>query len=383
MHGADIGGGIRDMSKYEQMISGIRSEYGAHFLMDFMPAGFFRCSMDAVRKVDMANRTMLDLFGCRDTAEFEDLTGGTLEGMILDKDYEHAIMESRNQLCQGKDILKTEFRIVRKDKSTRWVDCRGRIIEGEKGQRWVYTIMLDDTEDKKQIHTYREKSRRDSLTGLLNREASKEQITQYLEAVGTEGTAALMIIDIDNFKDINDTKGHLFGDSVLTEVAKCISGVSRRSDVVSRIGGDEFLVFLIGVSGQEEVMAYGGRIMEAWPASPPRRRNPSASNAASVWPCIRSMQRNLTSSLPRRTLRFIRERKAGRGNVSFISPHCPPWMLPGGSPFPPGSQGLIPRTSGSTAGTGSSTMYLRPCMNQGIPGKRSTPYLRSWEFSLM
>ena len=83
--------------------------------------------------------------------------------------------------------------------------------------------MLDDTEDKKQIHTYREKSRRDSLTGLLNREASKEQITQYLEAVGTEGTAALMIIDIDNFKDINDTKGHLFGDSVLTEVAKCIS----------------------------------------------------------------------------------------------------------------------------------------------------------------
>lgn len=250
------------MSKYEQMISGIRSEYGAHFLMDFMPAGFFRCSMDAVRKVDMANRTMLDLFGCRDTAEFEDLTGGTLEGMILDKDYEHAIMESRNQLCQGKDILKTEFRIVRKDKSTRWVDCRGRIIEGEKGQRWVYTIMLDDTEDKKQIHTYREKSRRDSLTGLLNREASKEQITQYLEAVGTEGTAALMIIDIDNFKDINDTKGHLFGDSVLTEVAKCISGVSRRSDVVSRIGGDEFLVFLIGVSGQEEVMAYGGRIME-------------------------------------------------------------------------------------------------------------------------
>ena len=49
-------------------------------------------------------------------------------------------------------------------------------------------------------------------------------------------TAALMIVDLDNFKEVNDTKGHLFGDSVLTEAAGCINRVSRKSDVVARIG---------------------------------------------------------------------------------------------------------------------------------------------------
>lgn len=63
-----------------------------------------------------------------------------------------------------------------------------------------------------------------------------------------EGT--LMVIDLDNFKEINDTKGHLFGDSVLTEAARCIAGVFDSQDMVGRIGGDEFLVFSKQLSGR-------------------------------------------------------------------------------------------------------------------------------------
>ena len=250
------------MSDYEQMMRGIRSECGAHFLMDSMPAGFFRCSMDSEKRVDLVNQVILDLFGCRDEAEFGALTGNTLEGMILGKDYRHTMLDSRQQILEGRELLKTEFRIVRKDKSTRWVDCRGRIVENEDGTRCIFAMMLDDTEDKNQILTYREKARRDSLTGLLNREASREQISRYLEQGGTGTRAALMIVDLDNFKEINDTKGHLFGDSVLTEAAGCISSVSRKSDVVGRIGGDEFLVFLGGVANRAEILAYANRIME-------------------------------------------------------------------------------------------------------------------------
>ncbi|CAK7088039.1 MAG: hypothetical protein ENTB_01135 [Enterocloster aldenensis] len=251
------------MGDYGQMIKGARSEWGTHFLMDSMPAGFFRCSADRERRVDFVNRGILELFRCADEDEFNALTGSRLGGMILDKDYHHAISECRKQLREGRELLKTEFRIVRKDKSTCWVDCRGRIIKGDEGQVWLYAMMLDDTEDKDRICTYREKSRRDPLTGLLNREASRERISEFLEADGKDGmTAALMIVDLDNFKEVNDTKGHLFGDSVLTEAAGCMNRVSRKSDVVARIGGDEFLVFLAGMGSREEVRAYADRIME-------------------------------------------------------------------------------------------------------------------------
>ena len=164
------------MGDYGQMIKGARSEWGTHFLMDSMPAGFFRCSADRERRVDFVNRGILELFRCADEDEFNALTGSRLGGMILDKDYHHAISECRKQLREGRELLKTEFRIVRKDKSTCWVDCRGRIIKGDEGQVWLYAMMLDDTEDKDRICTYREKSRRDPLTGLLNREASRERI---------------------------------------------------------------------------------------------------------------------------------------------------------------------------------------------------------------
>lgn len=250
------------MNDYEQMTEGIRSEHGVPFLMDSMPAGFFRCSVDSERRVDLVNQVMVELFGCKDESEFYALTGGRLEGMVLGKDYEHTLLSAGQQMSQGREIQKTEFRIVRKDGSTRWVDCRGRIIKEQNGKCWVYGIMQDDTDDKNQIRAYREKSRRDSLTGLLNREASREQISKYIHEAGDELKAALMIIDIDNFKEINDTKGHLFGDSVLTEAARCLTRVSRKDDVVSRIGGDEFLVFLIGVTNTSQISAYADRIME-------------------------------------------------------------------------------------------------------------------------
>lgn len=134
--------------------------------------------------MDLVNQGILELFRCGDEDEFNVLTGGTLKGMILEKDYHHALSECRQQLREHREVLKTEFRIVRKDKSTCWVDCRGRIIKGDEGQIWFYAMMLDDTDDKNRIRTYREKSRRDSLTGLLNREASRERISEFLEEAG-------------------------------------------------------------------------------------------------------------------------------------------------------------------------------------------------------
>lgn len=92
------------------------------------------------------------------------------------------------------------------------------------------------------------KASRDTLTGLLNKGAAQRRIEKYLRALNPrKDHAALLLIDADGFKEINDTFGHLFGDAVLTDMGMIIEKHFRHSDVVGRIGGDEFLVLFRNV----------------------------------------------------------------------------------------------------------------------------------------
>lgn len=85
--------------------------------------------------------------------------------------------------------------------------------------------------------------KQDDLTGLLNKSTTKSEIEGFLKE-NIRGTHALFLIDVDNFKCINDTLGHMFGDSVLINVGKKIGELFRGTDVVGRIGGDEFMVLM-------------------------------------------------------------------------------------------------------------------------------------------
>jgi hypothetical protein len=84
----------------------------------------------------------------------------------------------------------------------------------------------------------------DKLTGLLNKDATQTQISTVLSTMSPQhDQAALLLIDADGFKNINDSFGHLFGDAVLTDIGKAIEHNFRQSDLKGRVGGDEFVVF--------------------------------------------------------------------------------------------------------------------------------------------
>ncbi len=88
-------------------------------------------------------------------------------------------------------------------------------------------------------------ARTDSLTGLLNRISFEELLNREVERAKRYGEElSLVIFDIDNFKDINDTYGHLFGDKVLKEIARVVSRNVRESDIIARWGGEEFIILL-------------------------------------------------------------------------------------------------------------------------------------------
>jgi two-component system cell cycle response regulator len=98
----------------------------------------------------------------------------------------------------------------------------------------------------------REEAVHDPLTGLFNRRIVEETLEAESDRSSREGTSlSIVMLDIDNFKRVNDTLGHLAGDSVLREIAVKISNSVRTYDVVARYGGEEFLMILPGCSGKE------------------------------------------------------------------------------------------------------------------------------------
>lgn len=91
----------------------------------------------------------------------------------------------------------------------------------------------------------------DALTTLYNKAATEKYIRSYLENEGKYARSLLFIVDVDKFKTINDTKGHAFGDIVLSTIGRRISSEFRATDIIGRIGGDEFLIFLKHIPDHE------------------------------------------------------------------------------------------------------------------------------------
>ena len=114
---------------------------------------------------------------------------------------------------------------------------------------------------------------RDALSGLLNRATMEQSIRERLRELDPEESCALFIVDLDNFKQINDTLGHRAGDEAIRQVGKILSGIFRASDIVGRLGGDEFAVFLCGRLSEELVRS---------------RRPPSVKKYSWPWAATRS-----------------------------------------------------------------------------------------------
>lgn len=104
-----------------------------------------------------------------------------------------------------------------------------------------------------------DKADTDLLTGLSNKLATERKIKDYM-AKNPDKQSMMFLFDIDNFKKINDTMGHAFGDEVLRSLGVQIGAIFRASDIVGRVGGDEFMVFLKDITSDEDIMKEAGKV---------------------------------------------------------------------------------------------------------------------------
>jgi len=127
-------------------------------------------------------------------------------------------------------------------------DREGRIVK-------IVGTVTDIDDLKKAALNMKEQAERDALTKLLNKASTQQLISNHLASREADSTDAMLIIDLDNFKSINDTYGHLYGDAVLTQIGGHLRRLFRSHDIVGRIGGDEFLIFMKQIPDREMVVS--------------------------------------------------------------------------------------------------------------------------------
>ncbi|QHS21510.1 EAL domain-containing protein [Virgibacillus sp. MSP4-1] len=157
---------------------------------------------------------------------------------------------------------KVVYRIIRPDKQTRWIEDRGTPVFNHAGEVVrVDGVVFDVTSEKETEEVMNKMAYNDSLTGLPNR----NWFQNYLEATLVSSrknniSIGIMFIDFDNFKRVNDTLGHRVGDGLLIQMSDRLQSCIRKNDIVSRQGGDEFLV-LIEDADEQEVKEIAERII--------------------------------------------------------------------------------------------------------------------------
>ena len=137
-----------------------------------------------------------------------------------------------------------EYRQKKSDETYLWVRIQSSPVFSETGIVYKAVGLIDDIDlEKRRLNALEIKVQLDPLTKIYNKVTTQELIDDYLEN-NPLNVHALLIIDIDDFKSVNDNLGHMFGDVVLTEISAKIKKLFRTADIVGRIGGDEFVVFL-------------------------------------------------------------------------------------------------------------------------------------------
>ena len=148
-------------------------------------------------------------------------------------------------------------------------------------------LAVGDRQHRKVVAEMVDLAERDPLTGMANRRAFNRALGELQHWAGTARAGALVLIDLDNFKQVNDRFGHQRGDEVLRHVARAIRRRVRDTDLVARLGGDEFAVVLQGVDAERaQAVADDLRagIREACTDLPPRAALDASVGVASLGP---------------------------------------------------------------------------------------------------
>jgi diguanylate cyclase (GGDEF)-like protein/PAS domain S-box-containing protein len=312
-------GTVIDISPRKQAEAALReSEAQLRLAMDAAQLGmwYWECDTDRFTYSEGLNA----LFGRPGDSHHVDYR--VLKERLHPEDRELFDAAMQHSLKQGDDF-QVDFRVVWPDGSVHWVANRGQVHrDGEGRAQRVIGVAMNITERKLAEQRIAHMAHHDALTGLPNRVLLRDRIQQAIAQAHRAGSQlAVLFLDLDRFKTINDSLGHQLGDRLLQSVASRILVCVREGDTVSRVGGDEFVIVIPGIGAASDASAVASKILEVLATAFHLHGNDlhvAASIGISLYPAdgsdAETLMRNADTAM-------YHAKDSGRANYQFFTQH--------------------------------------------------------------
>jgi diguanylate cyclase (GGDEF)-like protein/PAS domain S-box-containing protein len=246
---------VTDRGRAEQAAN--QSEMRYRMLFEGNLAGVYRTTLEG--KILDCNESFARIFGYASREEILAMPASDFYLTPEDRTASLARLRERRSLANFEQCLR------RKDGSHVWVLENGNLIEGTDGNpSLIEGTVIDITERKRAEEQVKHLAFHDSLTGLPNRLLFNDRLrVAMIHARRYREKLAVLFLDIDRFKVINDSLGHPIGDELLRRIAERVGGCIRQEDTIARLGGDEFTVLLPGIAKEEDASTIAHKILEA------------------------------------------------------------------------------------------------------------------------
>lgn len=251
---------VVDITERKQAEEALReSEERFRTILDNAPIGISVVSLEG--RFMLVNRSLCDIVGY----EKEELEKLTFQEITHPDDLDSNLASVQRLLDGSATSYRMEKRYVRKDRQVVWTQLTSSVVRDAAGAPLYLIAQIEDITDRRRS---REKIHQlayyDALTGLPNRRLLKDRLKQSLvKAKRYQRSLALMFLDLDNFKLVNDTLGHDVGDELLKVVAGRLLAAVRAMDTVCRQGGDEFIIVLPEITQPEDAGVVANKIINA------------------------------------------------------------------------------------------------------------------------
>jgi len=220
-------------------------------------AGLFL--LDTNGKLISFNQTLHTVLHCKNHSS-QKVTRGEMMSLFVKEKEQFQLMLSN--ALQSEQLQAQDFLLHLNQAQSIWIHCVLSKVVDSSGNIRIEGVMFDVSMRVISEQAVKYEAEHDSLTGLLRRQAAKDKFDYYLQA-NDKPAISLFLLDLDKFKLVNDTYGHDAGDQVLITVAERIRACVRASDIVSRLGGDEFLIIIFNNQSPDTKFSIANKIIQS------------------------------------------------------------------------------------------------------------------------